>query len=168
MPVKSCHNGKGKRGWNPTDLAWAAGLLEGEGCFHTTLDRPRISVNMTDEDVLLRLQKVLGCGRLSGPHTYGLGHKPVWRYDLSRQDQVYAVTAAVYSQLGERRRAKARELILLYGSKPAREPNKPNVRLICATCGVEFSRYASQVRPGNVYCSQSCAGTAVGGLSPCR
>ncbi len=164
MPVKSCTK-EGVKGWNHAEIAWAAGLLEGEGCFHSTGGRPRVSVNMTDEDVLVRLKGVLGCGRLSGPREVNPGYKPVWRYDLSRMDQVYAVTAALYSQLGERRKAQARDLIKLYASKP---PRGYKVELICEECGVQITRLKKRVRSEVSYCSQRCAGKAVGRMSPCR
>lgn len=63
-----------------TDIAWVAGLLEGEGYFGcriaTTKNRPgkaylqvRICVNMTDEDVLRRAQSITGAGHINGPYT---------------------------------------------------------------------------------------------------
>lgn len=45
------------------EIAWAAGIFEGEGCF-TTMSNQRgkkyigLQVNMTDEDVVLKLYNV--------------------------------------------------------------------------------------------------------------
>ncbi len=161
MPVQECKK-DGVAGWNTVDLAWAAGLLEGEGCFHSTQNRPRITVNMTDEDVLLRLQAVLGVGRVSGPGNYGF--KPVWRFDINKLDHVYAVTAAVYGWLGARRKIQARKLIALYTSKT---PRGYKVELRCEECGVAFYRAKKAVRTLRVYCSTICGGKAVGRLRPC-
>jgi hypothetical protein len=47
------------------EVAWIAGLLEGEGHFAPKA----IIVNMTDRDVLERLAALTG-GRLNGPYTY--------------------------------------------------------------------------------------------------
>ena len=38
------------------DIVWLSGLLEGEGCFYlNTNGSPIISVNMTDEDIIVRI-----------------------------------------------------------------------------------------------------------------
>lgn len=47
------------------ELAWLAGLLEGEGCFFAEKRPgkrmyPRISLEMTDEDVVARVAKMFG------------------------------------------------------------------------------------------------------------
>lgn len=49
----------------PEDLAWLAGLLEGEGCFflqRSSKDRDRvcIAVESTDEDVVARAAALMG------------------------------------------------------------------------------------------------------------
>ena len=47
------------------DIAWAAGLLEGEGTFHMSDRAIVIGANMIDRDIIERL------GRLLGAHVYG-------------------------------------------------------------------------------------------------
>lgn len=42
------------------DIAWAAGILEGEGTFHAKGNSPRVFCEMTDEDVLIKLQSIFG------------------------------------------------------------------------------------------------------------
>ena len=52
------------------DLAWIAGLLDGEGCFTKKSKRGRtimICCQMTDMDVLEKLKEKMGCGRIHGP-----------------------------------------------------------------------------------------------------
>lgn len=48
------------------ELAWLAGLLEGEGSFlkgpPSSTNRPRIAVEMTDEDVIRRAAQLVGVG----------------------------------------------------------------------------------------------------------
>jgi hypothetical protein len=75
------------------DLAWAAGLFEGEGyvehrpngCGRTTRG---LGLAMTDLDVVERFQKVVGVGAVRGPYT-NRRNKPlyvwkVWRVNSSR------------------------------------------------------------------------------------
>ena len=47
---------------NEIEVAWLAGLLEGEGCFHLRKedDRPLIKLNMTDRDVIERAARLMG------------------------------------------------------------------------------------------------------------
>jgi len=42
------------------DIHWLAGLLEGEGCFGLSSGCIRISVHMTDEDIINRAAEILG------------------------------------------------------------------------------------------------------------
>ena len=53
-----------------TDIVWAAGLFEGEGCTYLFKDRRSVQllVKMTDLDVLERLAVVAGYGKVAGPH----------------------------------------------------------------------------------------------------
>lgn len=48
-----------------TDIAWLAGLLEGEGCFlgapPSSPNQPLITVVMTDLDVIQRVADMFGC-----------------------------------------------------------------------------------------------------------
>ncbi len=69
-----------------TELYWVAGLLEGEGCFSRkssggTSRNILVSCQMTDPDVLKRLQRIAG-GTFHGPHGNGpRGRLPryMWR-----------------------------------------------------------------------------------------
>lgn len=59
---------------DPVDLAWVAGLLEGEGCFCTRNKKLKatrhlsIQCQMTDLDVLNKIQRILGIGSVLGPY----------------------------------------------------------------------------------------------------
>lgn len=53
------------------NVAWAAGLFEGEGCIswqsrtsRSGRKAPRLMMGMTDEDVVLRFKDIIGCGRI--------------------------------------------------------------------------------------------------------
>lgn len=98
------------------NMAWAAGLFEGEGSI--ILDKgegrrlyatPRMQMNTTDEDVALRIQKILG-GRVS-PCPQKPPRKHQWRWAI----QGYEVVTYLHSQfspwLGHRRNQRFREVI---------------------------------------------------------
>lgn len=108
---------KGQKGWqrptqrlDPLDIAWLAGLFEGEGCIHVggkTGNRTRLTVNMTDADVVTRCRDLTGVGSLRWRE------HPQWKpqliWSVSHRRDVARLLLAMVPLLGERRRAKALE-----------------------------------------------------------
>jgi hypothetical protein len=94
-------------------VAWAAGVFEGEGSLTVDRDgRPRFQMEMTDHDVLLRLQSVLG-GHVNGPYVgrpyrgyNSAAPKPKYRWTLGRYEDVRRVALLLYPFLGERRQLR--------------------------------------------------------------
>lgn len=87
-----------------TDLAWLAGLLEGEGVFDLHRDRyPRIRIAMADRDVVERVASLMGCTvRMSmreAPYT------PLWHAEVQGA-RAEAVMRAVLPYMGARRSAR--------------------------------------------------------------
>lgn len=101
------------------DVAWAAGLFEGEGCIyvgHTRGDAPRVKMllGMTDEDVVRRFTEIIGLGPHTGPHArraQTASRKPSWEWRTSRSDEIETVIRLLYPHLGMRRRLKADEML---------------------------------------------------------
>jgi hypothetical protein len=100
------------------ELAWAAGLFEGEGCIalNKANDRrgayARLSLNMNDEDSVRRFHDAVGVGYVSGPHLRpDPKHKPYWNWYISAFEPVQHVIASLWYGLGERRKARAREVL---------------------------------------------------------
>jgi hypothetical protein len=94
-----------------TDIHWIAGILEGEGSFVATPTSERISLSMTDADVVIRAAVIMGCDRvISFQET---AHTPRKRkfiiYIYNRQAIAWCFT--LYSLMGERRRIQIRKLI---------------------------------------------------------
>lgn len=97
------------------DIAWAAGLFEGEGsivCYpiprRINSIRTSLSLQMSDQDVVRRFGEIVGCGSLLGPYKgqrSGNKDKFLWQAQNFR-DCMY-VLGQIYPYLGERRRAKA-------------------------------------------------------------
>jgi len=109
--------------WTPEDLAWAAGLFEGEGCIalsRPAATRPQVQWNLvlasTDLDVLERLQTVVGMGQISGPRDRG--HKLHWVWCVSRREHVRLLLEAMLPWLGSRRRARAEECLAFFEANP--------------------------------------------------
>lgn len=86
-----------------TDIAWAAGLLDGEGCFglnkFTRKDRngyreirTSIQCNMTVIEPLAELKRIFG-GFLNGPYTRANPkHKPYYKWSITNRKSIeYAI-----------------------------------------------------------------------------
>lgn len=104
------------RAW-AEDIAWAAGLFEGEGCVglnkgHTralpTARHIYARITMTDEDVVRKFAKIMNW-RVYGPYNHGKAHhKSQWATMASNFEQVQAMVAMFWPWLGSRRREQAR------------------------------------------------------------
>lgn len=87
-------------------IQWAAGLLEGEGSFMSSKPgTARISVEMTDHDVILRLSEVTGVGNISGPY-FKDGGKDSWIWSVSKSRDAAALAMLMYPLMGERRKSQ--------------------------------------------------------------
>lgn len=111
--------------WNKEQLAWVAGLIEGEGTIRlhktrpstarpgVTYGYPSVRVDMTDEDVLRKAHEWTGLGYISGPWKYGTKptNKPFWVWAVQRKDEAITLIAAIWPYLGQRRREQARAVL---------------------------------------------------------
>jgi hypothetical protein len=109
-----------------TGVAWLAGLLEGEGYFklrtfvndYGEYGYPNIRMNMTDEDVVRRAQRVSGVGTVHGPSKPRVAHhKPQWTWAVSRCREAMALMELILPYMGQRRTEQinlARELFRQY------------------------------------------------------
>lgn len=101
------------------DLAWAAGLFEGEGCIHVSVRKSgthvlRLALSMTDADVVNRLGTIMQLGHVNevAKHATWQDHwKTQYRWTVDRADHIQAVLAMFWPWLGERRKEKAREAL---------------------------------------------------------
>jgi len=99
------------------DLAWAAGLWEGEGCFacgvagNASKGRTISAIlSMTDQDVVEHFRDVIGFGKISQP-TPSKGHKQAYRWSVHNFEKVQALIGYLYPYLGARRREKAASVL---------------------------------------------------------
>lgn len=102
------------------ELAWVVGYLEGEGWFHLfkcnrpgfgLYHYPRVGCASTDHDVLQRLQRLSGVGRIVGPTVRNPDHSPIWQWTVSKSREAVELMEAVYPHMGQRRQAKVDELL---------------------------------------------------------
>lgn len=100
------------------NIPWAAGLIEGEGCFtlHSDKKRPYFLMDLGDKDVLENFLTVFPQANLRGPyyHKTKTHHKPRYRVDAYGTKAI-EIMNAVFPFLGERRQTKIKELLDLNG-----------------------------------------------------
>lgn len=102
------------------DLAWLAGLLEGEGSFmlgrnivnERLYHYPKIVVAMTDEDVIARAAGLFGTSVYVIPPTEG--RKQQWRAQKNGSGAA-EIMVALLPHMGIRRSAKIEEILEEYG-----------------------------------------------------
>lgn len=107
---------------NEVEIAWAAGLFEGEGC---VARQPHHKVNgsgtydyvsyvlkvaMTDEDVIHKLQRVLG-GKVYTRKTVP-DRKQAWTWQLAQESEVLRIARLFRPHMGLRRGADL-DLVIL-------------------------------------------------------
>ena len=113
--------------WTRENLAWCAGIIDGEGYIaarpikDTNSVGLQILVEMSDEDVIRLLAQRLGIGKVSGPfrRKSPAHHKQTWGYGVYGKN-AYAVLIAILPWLCERRRAAAMDGIQKWLALPGR------------------------------------------------
>lgn len=90
------------------ELAWAAGLFEGEGWISDNSGYAMLGLETTDMDTLERFHAAVGgLGRISGHRVRG-GNRPVASWKLCSFEGSQAVLAMLWYGLGDRRKSQAR------------------------------------------------------------
>lgn len=98
------------------DIAWLAGLLEGEGCFRYRTT-PMIQFAMTDKDVVGLAAGLLGAKSVRFRKQQAAHWKP--QYEVSIHGQRAAEwMMTLYPLMGERRQAKIREILAAWRLAP--------------------------------------------------
>lgn len=107
---------------NVRDVAWVAGIIEGEGTIDSANGLVRVRVAMTDLDILQRLATITGVGRINGPYSNERNdssiRKPIYCWKVARQDDATALLMTIFPFLGDRRSAKAAETLAMWRARP--------------------------------------------------
>lgn len=102
-----------------SDLAWLAGLLEGEGSFIEFRDtrsrawRCKVYLKMTDLDIIERAHRIAGVGRICEANAPS---KPkhwqeFWQWQVQSVPDALYVMLGVLPYMGERRSEKIQEIL---------------------------------------------------------
>lgn len=102
------------------EIAWLAGLLEGEGTFHDNNGSPCITYDSTDEDVVERACKLFGVEQSTPyrPQRYE-NAKIVYRSRLFGARAI-AWMQTIYVFMGRRRQEKIKDIVLRWKAKTRR------------------------------------------------
>jgi hypothetical protein len=97
---------------SPSDIAWAAGLFEGEGCIYFRSNASRIrnqgvTVAMTDLDVLKKFNSVVGVGKIYNSYAARTNRKALYQWRTDKFENVQYVIALFWKHLCSRRRSSA-------------------------------------------------------------
>lgn len=104
------------------ELAWAAGLFEGEGTICAVKAKvvtgtkfyPRAQLGMTDLDVITRFVDIIGIGKVRGPYekngSAGIRPKPIYFWAVAKKDEFEEAINMLWPFLGERRREQVHDV----------------------------------------------------------
>jgi hypothetical protein len=98
-------------------LAWAAGLFEGEGWFTLSNSYPVAAIRSTDMDVILRFRDIMGHGNVREVNK-GPGKKKQWHWQTSGYERVGRFGELIGPWLGERRRKQFERVMKAPGPVP--------------------------------------------------
>lgn len=104
---------------DPLRLAWACGLIEGEGRITRQITYKgsdkynywQLKVTSTDLDVLERLAETFGVGRIYEQKRQQEHHKQAWQYKVYRQDELLSLLIAIRPFMLSRRAARIDEAL---------------------------------------------------------
>ena len=101
---------------SPRDIAWAAGLFEGEGSFGTRPQGITASITMTDRDVIDRFSALFPFGtRYERILPSG---KTAYRWCVTKQSAAAGLMMTLYALMGSRRQSKIRECLAAWRARP--------------------------------------------------
>ncbi len=97
------------------EIAWAAGLFEGEGCCCVRASRNvQLQLGTTDEDVAKTFFRIVGVGTLNryhAPSHRALGRKPTWMWRCGAKADIVHVADLFLLYMHERRGAEMRRSV---------------------------------------------------------
>lgn len=105
-----------------TEIAWAAGLFEGEGSIHANRINGRVylllNLSSTDRDVVERFHRIIGCGKVYGPYYEKNPLRPRYSWHTKNKADSEQALKLLEPWLCERRIAKAAEVRRLVAEQP--------------------------------------------------
>lgn len=144
------------------DIAWLAGLLEGEGCFRYHSQgkgrihpgTPGFQLQMTDRDVVAKFANLMARPLLGPYGPYAHRGKEVWAcYVTGPQAVGWMMT--LYPLLGERRQEKIREMISVWKLQ-RQSPSFINKRKTHCIRGHVFDSMNTRMSPSGRRICRAC------------
>lgn len=128
------------------DIAWLAGLVEGEGCISSQKDKYiSLTIRMSDQDVIYKAASIMGT-RVTGPYKTRDNYKPTWLCQVNGA-KAAAWIMTLYALLGSRRKEKAEDVLHLWkkagSNRPPKPPRAPRGYTTPATCHPELTARAN-------------------------
>jgi hypothetical protein len=104
-----------------TDLAWAAGFFDGEGCFHCSGPHRkrgglrktltiRAAITQVHPEVILKFQRIVELGNVYGPYIRPAG-QPSYRWALASGSKVEVLLELLWPYLGSVKRIQGRDAV---------------------------------------------------------
>jgi hypothetical protein len=116
------------------EIAWAAGLFEGEGYMSMVKAKPRkdglvrkniiVGLISTDRDVLFRFMAIVGFGNVHERKKQEPHHKDAWVWQSTKHESFVKLLEMFMPYLCERRRDRALEVLHEYQQQPVRRVSK--------------------------------------------
>lgn len=98
---------------NHLEIGWVAGILEGEGSFHSKENFLQVRCTMTDLDTINKLREVTGIGTFSTWHRNGKepNRKDAYNWTVSKRNDIIHLLCSIVPLMGERRRTQIDKLL---------------------------------------------------------
>lgn len=94
-----------------TEIAWLAGLLEGEGCFSFEPGKLAVTLAMTDRDVVERAAAITGVGTVISRRRTKPDRKDQWVWRTRRLRDAAGIMQMIAPYMGARRRSRIEEAL---------------------------------------------------------
>lgn len=135
---------------DPVDIAWFAGLFEGEGNARVARSGGMMTISMTDKDVIDMIPQRIFLGKIYGPYGPTTSGKDVWRWQLTDREGLARLCLAIAPLLGQRRKDQLMIISNYLYDHLSRPQN-------CINCGIKYTpnNYRGSASR-SIYCSSKC------------
>lgn len=111
-----------------SEIAWVAGLFEGEGTLYKNVDKRNgrtywhLNIRMTDEDVIRKVYELTGMGTFTRiDKLYQRATKNLYKWSVTSRLQLAELLPLLIPHMGERRAAKMHEALAWAQEEPAKK-----------------------------------------------
>lgn len=148
------------------EIAWAAGLFEGEGCISvqragikSKYNQVRLLLSSTDKDVIDRFGSYFGGNITVKDRSKNLlSRKPLWEWSLGGRKDVARVLGLIGPYLGERRTAKMADAYeVIAGMRTPGRPTGKHLRPISHGTPTGYGQHIKRKVPMCELCRQARA-----------